>query len=65
MRGSRSGVLPNRIDFNGRAAKLGRALVSFAVETFFDVKSFSAAEGTVNEQNVQAVGFYKKMGFAA
>lgn len=58
-------VLQNRIDFNGRAAKLGRALVSFAAETFFDVKSFSADEGTVNEQNVQAVGFYKKMGFAA
>ena len=59
------GVLPNRIDFNGRAAKLGRALVSFAAETFFDVESFSAAEGTVNEQNVQTVGFYKKMGVAA
>ena len=51
------GVLQNRIDFNGRTAKLGRALVSFAAESFY------AAERTVNEQNVQAVGFYKKMGF--
>ena len=57
------GVLQNRIDFNGRTAKLGRALVSFAAETFSDAESFSAAERTVNEQNVQAVGFYKKMGF--
>ena len=59
------GVLPNRIDFNGRTAKLGRALVSFAVETFFAAETFSADEGTINEQNVQVVGFYKKMGFAA
>lgn len=51
------GVLQNRIDFNVRATKLGRTLASFAAE------KFSAAERTVNEQNVQAVGFYKKMGF--
>ena len=53
------GVLQNRIDFNGRATKLGRALASFAAE------SFSAAERTVNEQNVQAVGFYEEDGVRA
>ena len=26
-------------------------------------QKIAADEGTVNEQNVQAVGFYKKMGF--
>ena len=62
VRGSRSGRVANRIDFNGWTAKLGRALVSFAAETFFDVESFSAAEGTVNEQNMQAVGFYEEDG---
>ena len=59
------GVLQNRIDFNVRATKLGRALASFTAETFFDVESFSAAEGTVNEQNVQAVGFYEEDGVRA
>ncbi len=40
-----------------RGKGIGRALVLFAAE------KFSADEVTVNEQNVQAVGFYKKMGF--
>lgn len=41
-----------------RGKGIGRALVSFAAE------KFAADEVTVNEQNVQAVGFYEKMGFA-
>lgn len=40
-----------------RAQGIGKSLVNFAA------KAFAANEVTVNEQNAQAVGFYKKMGF--
>ena len=42
-----------------RGRGIGKALIDFAVNTF------SANEVTVNEQNTQAVGFYKRMGFIA
>ena len=40
-----------------RGRGTGRALVAFAADTF------GVNEVTVNEQNAQAVGFYKRMGF--
>lgn len=40
-----------------RGKGLGKALIHYAVN------SFSANEVTVNEQNLQAVGFYKHIGF--
>ena len=55
VKGRRIGMLFVAPEERGKG--IGRALVLFAAE------EFAADEVTVNEQNVQAVGFYKKMGF--
>lgn len=47
------------IDNDRRGTGAGRALVEFAID------KYRAKEVTVNEQNVQAVGFYQHMGFSA
>lgn len=46
------------IDNDRRGTGAGRALVEFAID------KYRAKEVTVNEQNVQAVGFYQHMGFS-
>ena len=45
------------VSSENRSRGIGKSLVNFAVD------NFSANEVTVNEQNTQAVGFYKRMGF--
>lgn len=46
------------IDNDRRGTGAGRVLVEFAID------KYRAKEVTVNEQNVQAVGFYQHMGFS-